>query len=502
MSIELEKENLSKIAAKGSAYTFTSLMILKFGGLIFTIIIARMLLPELFGVYALVFSIVTIAMTFTDMGINTTAIRYISESLGKKNKKEVRSYTLFFIKRKIMLILIAVVALLVVSKYLSFSVYKNPLIYYPLLLSCLFMISESFREFFGVFFAARKDLKPNIFFDTLFQTSKIIFSIIAILIFTTDFKISGLFLAFFLSSFVTLFISFFVLLKKDREILIGETEKIDESKINSYWKYMALATLSLAFFGSIDTLMLGKFVSMEYLGYYRASLSLILTIAALFPLSTIFLPIFTQIGKKRFERGFKKTIRYLLIVSIPVTVGIIFLAKYMILLIYGADYLPATSSVYFLSILIITAPLISLYSTILESKERPKIVSNAVLISLIVNIVLNYIAIKVFISNPIWVIAGVGFATALSRVILLGILVFYSRKGLGLKVKGIGLRKPILSTIVMGIFLVLFSRFVDINVFTGIIEVALGAGIYFGTMFLIGGLTKEDLGLLRSLIKK
>ncbi|MBU1252135.1 MAG: hypothetical protein KKC96_00915 [Nanoarchaeota archaeon] len=57
--------------------------------------------------------------------------------------------------------------------------------------------------------------------------------------------------------------------------------------------------------------------------------------------------------------------------------------------------------------------------------------------------------IKVFISNPIWVIAGVEFATALSRAILLGILVFYSGRELGLKVKGIGLRKPILSTIAM-----------------------------------------------------
>ncbi|MBU2616790.1 MAG: hypothetical protein KKB79_02290 [Nanoarchaeota archaeon] len=54
----------------------------------------------------------------------------------------------------------------------------------------------------------------------------------------------------------------------------------------------------------------------------------------------------------------------------------------------------------------------------------------------------------------------------------------------------------------MEIFLVLFNRFVGINVFAGILELALRAGIYFGTMFLIGGLTREDLGLLKSLVKK
>jgi len=56
----------------------------------------------------------------------------------------------------------------------------------------------------------------------------------------------------------------------------------------------------------------------------------------------------------------------------------------------------------------------------------------------------------------------------------------------------------ILFTIVMGIFLVLFDRFVDVNAFTGVIEVAFGAGICFGTMFLIGGLTREDFELLKN----
>ncbi|MDP3966124.1 MAG: flippase [archaeon] len=498
-----DKNNLSEVAAKGSIYNILSLVILKLGGLIFTIILARILLPELFGVYALVLSVFTIVMTFTDLGISTASVRYISDSLGRRNKKMARSYVRYFFKRKLILIFIAVVALLGISKYLSFSIYQNPLIYYPLIFSCLFIISESFREFFGFLFVARKDLKPNVFFDLISQLSKIVFSVIALLIFATDFKISGIFIAFFISSFITSLISFFVLRRKDKEILFGHSEKIkDKSKVNTYWKYMAIATLSLAFFGSIDTLMLGGFVSTEYLGYYRAALSLILAIAAIFPLSSIFLPIFTQINKKRFVRGFQKTIRYLLIFSIPATMGVVFIAKHLIFLIYGEAYLPATSSVYFLSLLVITSSLISLYSTVLESKERPKIVGYAVLISLAFNVILNYAAIKIFMKEPLMVIAGVGFATVLSRTALLLILVFYSRKYLGLKIKGIGLRVPILSTVVMSMFLYAFNQFIDINLFTGIIEIILGAGIYFGVLVWLGGLNKDDWDLLKTLIRK
>jgi len=142
-------QSISETAAKGSAYNLASLIILKMGGLAFTVIIARLLLPELFGIYALALSIVTIAVTFTDFGLNTTFIRYSSESLAKKNKKEVRGYFEFFLKRKIVLIIISVIALASLSEYLSFEIYKNPIIYYPLIISCLFVISESFREFFS-----------------------------------------------------------------------------------------------------------------------------------------------------------------------------------------------------------------------------------------------------------------------------------------------------------------------------------------------------------------
>jgi len=81
-------------------------------------------------------------------------------------------------------------------------------------------------------------------------------------------------------------------------------------------------------------------------------------------------------------------------------------------------------------------------------------------------------------------------------------LIFYSEKGLGIKIKGIGLRKPLLATLVMGIFLYTFSSYVDINLFTGIIEVLLGAIIYFGVLIWSNGLNKEDWTLLKGLIKK
>ena len=499
---DIKKENLSKIAIKGSIYTFISLFILKFGGLIFTIIIARLLLPELFGVYSLALSLVTIILVFTDLGTGNTLLRYVSDFLGKRDKNKARSYGKYLLKIKFLLILLSVVILLAISKFLSYTVYENPLLYYPLIFSSLFIISESLRNFFVTYFSAKKDMKTPAFFDFSVQILKIIFSIIALLILTDSLKISGIFLAFFLSSFITLLLVLFVLVKRDRGLLVGKTEKIDKKPVNTYLKYMALASLSLVFFGSIDTLMLGKFVISEYLGYYRVSLSLVLTAASIFSLSGIFLPIFTQINKRRFERGFQKTMRYLLIISIPATVGLAFIARHLIYLVYGKEYLLATSSIYFLVPLIITTPLIGLYSIVLQSKEKARVVGNSIFISLIANIGLNYLAIKLFIQNPLWVIGGVGLATTLSRLIYLGILMIFAKKTLGLKLRGVGLRSPIFATAIMILFLLLFNRLVDMTLILGGVEIISGILIYFGVLILTKGLIKEDFDIIRKLFKK
>lgn len=502
MEKDIENRDLSKVAIKGSAYNLFSLLITKFGGIILTIILARILLPELFGIYSLALSIITIIITFTDLGIDNTLLRYLSDSVGKRNKKLSSNYFKYIFKIKCYLILFSVILLLIISKYLSYSIYKNPLLFYPLLFSCLFIISESLRSFFGTVFIVKKDFKSCVYFDAFLQSLKIIFSVFAILVLSDSLKISGIFIAFFASNFLILFLMLFSILKKDKSTFLGKTGKFNKYRINSYWKCMVLSTVSLAFFASTDTLMLGKFVSPEYIGYYRAATSLVIAISSVFSLSWAFFPIFTQIKRERFQRGFNKVLRYILILLIPATVGMMFVGKYLIKIMYGNDYIFAAYPIYFLSLLILTAPPIGLYSIIFQAKEKPGIVNKSVLFSLIGNILLNILVIFLFKNNYLFIIAGVGLTTSLSRFILLGLLIFYAKKEFNFKITGIGLRSPIFSTLIMALFLFLFNYFIDINIFFGIIEILAAIIIYVSVLFLTNGLNKEDWTLIKNLKRK
>ncbi len=499
----IEEQNLSKIALKNSSYVLISNFILKFGGLIFTILIARMLLPELFGVYSLALSIVSIFFTLTGLGVVPAFLRYSSEAFGKNDKKKFRGYFRFFFKVQSILTITVVLILILSAGFIANNIYDKPYLQGILIFASLYIMMESFKVFISVILGSLKYFKPLPFLDLLSQISKILFSLLAIVLFKGYFKVTGIFIAFALAGLVFLILESLVLFKKDREIFFGKRSKINKAGVKKFMGYMAIASLSLVFFTSIDILMLGKFVDVEYIGYYRVAISLVLTIATLFSLSGVIMPIFTQIHKARFKRGFQKTFRYMMIIAIPATAGIIFIGKHLIFAVYGKEYLLAATSLYFLSLLIITRPLTNLYASIFQSKDKPKILAKSVFISLIFNIVLNYIFIKVFLSyGPEYVIVGVGISTVISRIVYLLILTINAKRTLDLKVRGIGLKSPIFATLIMSLFLLVFNKFVDMNLIYGAIEIILGAGIYLGVLILTKGVKREDWEILKSLIKK
>src|SRR3989344_7019812 len=71
------------LAIKNSTYQFSSNIVAKVGALIFTIILARIILPETFGLYNLVLSTIMFFYVFSDLGTNEALIYFSSKNLGE-----------------------------------------------------------------------------------------------------------------------------------------------------------------------------------------------------------------------------------------------------------------------------------------------------------------------------------------------------------------------------------------------------------------------------------
>jgi O-antigen/teichoic acid export membrane protein len=499
----IKNENLSSLAVKNSAFGIIAAIISKVGGALFIILIARLLLPKLFGIYSLVISIIIIILTFADFGLNGTVVRYVSKALGKENFGKARAYIRYTLKLKLLLLLILTLGILVFSKFLAYDLYKNPLLFYPLLFSSFYIIIESLRAFFGNLFLAIKNLRPIPPLEFLHQILKMGFAAVAIFFLSDSFKIAGIFIASAMAGAIIVIFMFFLLFKRNKKLFFGKPKKIENTKILNYLKFMSIASISLVFFGSIDTLMLGLFVDSIYLGYYRAALGLILTIAAIFSFSAILLPIFTQINNQRFQRGFEKTFRYAIILTIPSFFGGVILSKYLIFTLYGLEYMPAIYSLYVLSPLIIIAPLVALYSTIFQSKAKVKTLAKSIFWALILNLILNIIFILIFLRiSQESAILGAGIATVISRVFLLGCLMIKAKSQMKLNLIKKDIFKPIIASIIMSFFLMLYLQIINLNFILGIIGLIFGILVYFISLWLVKGIGIEDLKLLKSFKKE
>jgi O-antigen/teichoic acid export membrane protein len=498
-----KRRNLSKLAIKNSFYSFSSTLIAKLGGVILTIVLARMLLPEAFGIYAVVLSIVVITFSFTNFGIGESTVKFVSELLGKNKKVEAFSHFWYFLKIETMIILLVATILLLLSQVLANDVFNKPEIFVPLLFAILFIIINSLRSFFGSIFTALNffSATPLIYF--ILHGTKVIFSLIALSIFSGINAVSAVFVAFSISSFISLLSMIVILKMRKINLFFKKRRKIANKPVLKYLGFMSVATISLVIFGAVDTLMLGIFVDAAYIGYYQVAFSLVVSLVAIFSVSGILFPIFTQIYGARLNRALLKSLRYTLLLSIPAVVGLIFIAQPIIPFLFGKEYAPAIHVLYVLSFLLLVTPCISLYSNLFNAKGKVKIIAWITIASLILNILLNYI----FITNLLqfgqnFAILGAATATLASRIFYLSVILVNSKRIFKIQIPKTIILKSLFAAGIMALALFAYNAYININIATLIVEILFGIIIYGIILFLIKGITKEDINLIKLLIKR
>ena len=119
----VEEESLTKSVIRRSFWNFLTTLISRFGAIIFTIVIARLLQPELFGLYGLTMSVMSIFLTFADLGINATLMRYVALAIGAKSKEKASAYFNYLVRIKIMLTLFFALVLLMIAYPLSIYIF-------------------------------------------------------------------------------------------------------------------------------------------------------------------------------------------------------------------------------------------------------------------------------------------------------------------------------------------------------------------------------------------
>lgn len=427
------------LAIKNSVYQTLTNVVAKTGSLIFTIIVARLLLPELFGLYSLALSTIIIFAAVSELGVGQTLTRFVSRFLGKGKKTKAKAYTFYLAKIKFFLTIFSVILLLILSRFIS-DIYQKP-IFLALLAGVFYIIFIQILGTFKSILIASNSFKEIFHNEIILQVFRVILVPLAVLLslkyILTDEKI--LFYVFISLSVVYLIAAMrlsFITIKKSEFLKKQSPKKTSQTSLtnltknekkgtNKFLIAMSAIVLSGIFFTNIDKVMLGYFVQAEFIGYYTAALSLI---GGIFPFlsfaALVLLPIFSRMKGKRLEIALKKSRNLVFMLSIAAFIFILLFAPIIILIVYGSEYALAINILRLFSVLLIFLSLIALYQTYYISQGKPKKIAKLLILSTILNIFLNYILITSLLPyGHLAAVYGAGTATIISQGFFLAGLV-------------------------------------------------------------------------------
>ncbi|MFA4960716.1 MAG: oligosaccharide flippase family protein [Candidatus Pacearchaeota archaeon] len=421
------------IAIKNSTYQLGSNMVVKIGSLIFTIILARLLLPEKFGLYSLALSTIILFSAFADFGIASAIVTFIPKELKKKNFKKAKGYFLIFLKWKIYLLIIVSLAMVVFGYFISNNYYQKP-IYLALIAGIFYIFFSGLLGFLELFLKANGNFKASFFKELIFQISRIILIALTFVIIFKNSSDSVLTAGvIFVLSVCFLLASIYLFMKINKiNYLKYKKQSLNKKEYKSLIKFILplfAIVLSGVFFGYIDTIMLGGNVSAQFLSYYSIAFSLIGSIVAVLGFSASSLhPLFSVTKGKALEHLFRKAKAITIMFSFSGAVATLFLAEIIIKIAYGSAYLPSAPILKLFSVLVFLLPISALYDAYFLSQKKTRSLAIILIFATILNIVLNYFGIKYGIKyGEFGAIVGVSIASIFSKTTHLGGLILFKK---------------------------------------------------------------------------
>jgi len=479
---------LARKVLKNSIYNSSGVFIGNVAGIILTIILARLLRPELFGIYHLALAVGFLLLTFTDLGINGTLIRYVSHALGRNDETLARSYFKYLVKIKLVLSLLVSVILFLLAKPLAIHVFHKPSLFLPLEIIAAFIFLYALLGFTNSAFNAFQEFKYNTIRSTIYEGLRLLLIPLFVIL---GYSVWGALVGFCLSILGAFLVLFYFLVKKHAFLLRGEVKRIDRKRILRFLSFLTIGSISGVVFAYVDSIMLGIFMAAEYVGFYRASYNIVIAIAGLASIAGVLFPVFTQLEGDDLTNAFQKVFKYSAILSFPFAFGLAFIAEPFVKVVYGAEYLPAVYPLYALSFLIITSTT-DFFGTIFNAKEKPEYPAMVVTVSMVLNVLLNYFLILRY------GMIGAAVATVISRYfnfLSLGIL---SKRVLNISPALSSIYKPLLSSLVMVAFLYLAPR--PDTILIGILEIIIAGVVYISVLLLVRGIGMEDLRYFKEIV--
>jgi len=331
-----------------------------FLSIISSVVLARLLHVELYGVYGLIFAFVGLVRLFMSWGENFASLTLLPKAYIKKDKQEVKNILTYFVKVTLLAICIIGILGVFLSPFLTELLYDNSKVGY---LARIVLLAGFLTIIYSLLIIALQVTRKIKQLTILETFNKFVYTLLPIIFILLGFSLTGIVWGHFISALIFLILAIFIyssLIKKD-ELLPSLSQiflNFKRIKIKKYFNFGFLIAIDKnlsSLISFLPIILLGIFTSIQDISYFKIAFAYMsIPIMVLNPISrllTVQLPKSKSYNLQVLKKHFYKTAFYSGLISISLAILFIFLAPFLIKLFYGLEYIPSIQLVYYISIL-------------------------------------------------------------------------------------------------------------------------------------------------------
>lgn len=480
----------SEIAGNNIVFTAGNLVsvIIAF---ITSILLARLLGPDGFGLYSLALIVTGMFTVFTEFITGSSITRFTAFFLSRNEWGKIKSLIVFLLKYRFAVSLPIAAILLLFPHDIGLLVFHKPDISPVIVFSGLLIFVNSFIEFFIGFFNGLGNFRYIVLIRFVERLSKLAFP--AIFIFLGLGYIGALY-GLTAASIATMAIISLLLLTY-RQLFASRRRGLNTKAIYQFGLWSFLSSVTITIFALVDSFMVSILRTIPEIGFYKIAVTWTFAMVNFVPVSSLVMYAYFSRHQPVNEASqlLSHTIRYSSLIIFPLAFLLSAFAEPIVLLFYGPDYLISAQVLSVLGLAAIPVVLASIFNAYFAGINRPGITTKILSVSIVANVLLNYFFIAAF------GLMGAAAATIIALVmeVVMMLIVVSAEKRAAITPSSI--TKPfIASLIVYGI-----AGFFVINDFIGLFAYGLASlAAYLFIMLAIQGVRHRDIADIYNLLRK
>lgn len=496
--------NYTKRIVKGTAIVFTFSLISAVVGYLMRIFIARKLGPYEYGLFFGTFAIISFIALFGNLGLDETIAKFVAEFKVKNRKDKITSIILLSLMMKLFIFFIILLIIFSLADVIAIEILNNQKASIILKLLTLSIFLTSLLPTFQSALRGLGKIKQYSFVSFLF----IFITFLSALLLVPGSKEKTISLAYCyiigalisgLASFIFFIKSFPRFLKFKISIDRDLIERTILFAIPTFAYSIAYIIISYT-----DTIMLSVFRTIQEVGLYQvviptARMILYFSMA----LSTILLPVFSEMWAKGEKKGVGellfRILKISLVLAIPLSLIFIMFPSIVLNVLFGHEYVSAATPLRILAIGYLFYILSTIHFNLMNGIGKPILTTKIVYASAGLNVILNFILIPHIgiVGAAIASMTSFTFSFILSEIILYR---EFNKMMIQLNFPIKSFFKTLACGVITIIIIQILKGIIQTNpILETIIISFISFTIYFIAIFRFGALTIRDLAFIKEI---